>query len=34
MTTNTNTQKLLEERQEFLDKISEIQNQLDRKSVV
>ena len=28
MTTNTNTQKLLEERQEFLDKISEIQNQL------
>jgi hypothetical protein len=28
MTTNTNTQKLLEEPQEFLDKISEIQNQL------
>ena len=28
MNTNTNKQKLLEERQEFLDKISEIQNQL------
>ena len=28
MNTNTNKQKLLEEPQEFLDKISEIQNQL------